>query len=235
MTLEDLHVHSTFSDGADSLVDNLRVAEARGLRRLGCVDHVRSDTTWVPQYVAGIEALRLTTRVDLLIGVEAKILNQAGFADVPDTLEGVDRIYLADHRLPLGDECLSPAEAKTRVRRGQVSRGGLVSALLDATEEALFRYPGSVLAHLFSILPKIKVSEDDVPIHYVDRIARAARATDAWLEIDERWRCPSPRTVRVFARRGVPVVLSTDSHEKDTIGRYRYATRVVRELGARVA
>ncbi|MFT7583509.1 MAG: putative metal-dependent phosphoesterase TrpH, partial [Myxococcota bacterium] len=44
---EDMHVHSTWSDGKDTLEANIAMAGQRGLRRLACVDHVRADTSWV--------------------------------------------------------------------------------------------------------------------------------------------------------------------------------------------
>jgi histidinol phosphatase-like PHP family hydrolase len=41
---EDFHVHSTFSDGESTLVENVRAARERALRTLCLVDHVRRDT-----------------------------------------------------------------------------------------------------------------------------------------------------------------------------------------------
>ena len=49
---EDNHVHSTFSDGKGTIAENIAAAEAVGLKRLVCVDHVRLDTTYVPEFVA---------------------------------------------------------------------------------------------------------------------------------------------------------------------------------------
>ena len=61
--LADLHVHSTFSDGRGTIEENIAAAEALGLGTLGCVDHVRVDTDWVPDYVAAVNRLRGSTRV----------------------------------------------------------------------------------------------------------------------------------------------------------------------------
>ena len=41
---EDMHVHSTFSDGKGSIAENIAEAERLGLRRMTCVDHVREST-----------------------------------------------------------------------------------------------------------------------------------------------------------------------------------------------
>jgi histidinol phosphatase-like PHP family hydrolase len=47
---EDFHVHSTFSDGASTLAENVRVARERRLRTLCLVDHVRAGTSWLPDF-----------------------------------------------------------------------------------------------------------------------------------------------------------------------------------------
>jgi hypothetical protein len=49
-----MHVHSTFSDGRNTLEENVAQAERVGLRALRCVDHVRTDTKWVPTFTAAV-------------------------------------------------------------------------------------------------------------------------------------------------------------------------------------
>jgi putative hydrolase len=87
-----------------------------------------------------------------------------------------------------------------------------------------------VIAHLFSVLPKLGLSESDVPEELLDQLAAITARSDAKIEISERWSCPSARTLRPFLDHGVPIVLSTDSHRRETIGRYSYCTGVLAEL-----
>ena len=54
---QDMHVHSTFSDGRDPIEGNVAEAEALGLTQLTCVDHVRAGTDWVPEYVAAVRRI----------------------------------------------------------------------------------------------------------------------------------------------------------------------------------
>ncbi|MBL4637270.1 MAG: hypothetical protein JKY56_25670 [Kofleriaceae bacterium] len=220
---EDMHVHSTFSDGKNTLLENLRVAEKLGLRRLGCVDHVREDTTWLPLFIYAIENLRTISSLEILACVEAKILDADGRLDVPNDLSGVDWIYAADHQLPLGDRCYTPREIRTAMEQGELHKSDVIATLLRATRGAIESYPRVVIAHLFSILPKLRISEEDVPLRHIEELARIAKNNGACIEIDERWRCPSLRTIRVFQRAGVPVWASTDSHRREKIGQYTYA------------
>lgn len=56
---EDWHVHSSFSDGSATVMQNVRAAEARGPRSLCVVDQVRGPTDWVSEFV---EACRVAAR-----------------------------------------------------------------------------------------------------------------------------------------------------------------------------
>ena len=231
-TLEDRHVHSTFSDGANPIEENIEEAERLGLRELTCVDHVRRATDWVPDYVAAIAALRPQTKVRLRCAIEAKLLDSTGALDLPEQIDGVDVIYAADHQVPLDDGPHNPREIADRLARDDLDTAGVLEAIVTSTASSLRRPQQVVIAHLFSVLPKIGVDEAEVPMPLIERLAAAAAAHGAWIEIDERWRCPSARTVRPFIARGVPLLLSTDSHRRETIGRYDYCLQVLNELDA---
>lgn len=221
---EDHHVHSIFSDGADTLETNIAAAERLGLRRMGCVDHVRRDTTYVSEYVRAVRAMAGRTRVVLSAGIEAKILNVIGELDLPEDTAGVDCIYIADHQFPTASGPVSPATIKAGLAAGTLDARGCVDDLVSATIAAMRRPArhSRVLAHLFSILPKIGLSESDVPDELIDAIGRAASETATVIEVNERWRCPTASVVNVFARLGADMVASTDSHRASDIGCYTY-------------
>ncbi len=226
----DMHVHSTFSDGADRLEDNIAEAEALGLTALGCVDHVRASTDWVPDYVAAVNGLRERTRVQLRCGIEAKLMDTTGALDLPENIDGVDAIYAADHQVPLESGPTHPREVKERISSGDLAAADVIDALLTSTARALERPQRVVIAHFLSILPKIGLTEADVSLEGLETLAEATARTGQEIEISERWRCPSAATLRPFKARGVPIVLSTDSHKRGTIGRYEHCLAVLREL-----
>jgi putative hydrolase len=227
----DMHVHSTFSDGRDRLEDNIAEAESLGLSALGCVDHVRQDTDWVPDYVNAVNRLRSRTIVELRCGIEAKLLDTSGALDLPGGIDGVDAIYAADHQVPLDDGPNHPRDVRARIEAGELGADEVIGALLTATARALDRPQRVVIAHFLSILPKLGLTEADVPASGLEALAAETARTGQEIEISERWRCPSAATLRPFKRHGVPIVLSTDSHRSDTIGRYEHCLAVLRELG----
>jgi putative hydrolase len=227
---QDMHVHSTFSDGRDTIEENVAAAECLGLLELTCVDHVRVDTDWVADYVAAVRRVNATTPVVLRCGVEAKLLDTTGNLDLPPELVGVDAIYAADHQVPLADGPHTPREVKALMAAGTLSAAEVLEAIVTSTAGALLQHSPVVIAHMFSILPKLGLSESDVPPRLLERLAAVTAQTGARIEISERWSCPNARTLRPFLRHGVPLLFSTDSHRSDTIGRYSYCVRVLAEL-----
>lgn len=229
---EDLHVHSTFSDGAGTIADNVAAATAAGLVRLGCVDHVRTDSDWLPTFVAAVHAAQRDTAIELRIGVEAKLLDQTGTLDVPAVRAGVDRIYAADHQLPLGARCLGPREVRGLLAAGEVTAAAVVTALVDALVGAAARYPRLVIAHLWSALPKVGITEDDVPEPELARLAEALYRHQVEIEIDEQWACPGIATARYLRRGGITILASSDAHRPAAIGRYQHVDAVFAALDA---
>lgn len=197
---EDYHVHSVFSDGVSTVTENVRVARQRGLRRICLVDHVRRDTAWVPDFVQAVQPLRELPGIDILAGVEAKILDRTGRLDLPgapDALAGIDLVLIADHQFPADLGPVEPREMGAALRSGEVSAQEVIECLVEATASAL-----GLLAH-------------------------RARVTGAIVEVNEKWSCPSARTLRAFASADVRLVASTDSHDCKDIGRYASVARAV--------
>ena len=228
---QDMHVHSTFSDGRDAIEDNVARAEALGLTELGCVDHVRVSTDWLPGYVAAVQRIRATTDVRLTCSIEAKLLDTTGALDLPPDIDGVEAIFAADHQVPLDDGPNHPRDVRERLERGDLTAQEVLEAIITSTARALDRPEPVVIAHFFSVLPKIGLDEAEVPEDLLQYLAAETARTGQTIEISERWRCPNARTLRPFVDSGVPIVVSTDSHRSDTIGQYEYCTGVVAELG----
>jgi putative hydrolase len=227
---QDMHVHSTFSDGRDPIEGNVAEAEALGLTQLTCVDHVRAGTDWVPDYVAAVRRARPETDVELACAVEAKLLDTTGALDLPERIDGIDAIYAADHQVPLADGPSHPRDVRDRLDRGTLTTEQVLEAIVTSTARALDRSEPVVIAHFLSILPKLGLTEADVPADLIDSLAGETARTGQRIEISERWRCPSARTLAPFLRRGVPILLSTDSHRRETIGRYDHCLAVLEEL-----
>ncbi|MGW6412886.1 PHP domain-containing protein [Streptomyces vinaceus] len=234
----DLHTHTDFSDGHDPLERVVAAAESAGLDTLVLTDHVRSDTTYLPQYTAAVRAARATTRVTLVCGVEAKIMNTDGHLDLPDDLTGVEHIALADHRFPLPDGPAHPEEIRSLLNAGTLTSAAVLRMLVAATTRAVEAVPGrrtAHLAHLFSILPKCGLAEDAVDAGLIAPLARACRQRGVAVELNEKWRCPSPRTAALLAHAGVRLGAGSDAHRAEAVGAFGWVTGALASAEQRIS
>lgn len=234
----DFHIHSVFSDDAVStLAENLEAAEARGLARVRFIDHVRQSTSWVPDFVAAVGSLAVPSSIELFTGVEAKLVDTRGTIDVPDDLVGVGAIVIADHQFPAADGPWSPGETRERIAAG-LSPDAVIEQFVDASVAAMtefeHRHPGldAQLAHWFSILPKVGLSEEQLTDEQLERWARAAADTGTAIEVNEKWACPGPRAIRAALAAGAPIVAATDSHDSSEVGRYDRVAAILEEATA---
>jgi putative hydrolase len=228
---QDHHVHSTFSNDAVSTVaENVAAARKRGLRTLCLADHVRHDSAWVPDFVSAVDALRPVPGLDVLAGVEVKIMDRTGRLDLPECIGGTDVVLIADHQFPGDLGPVHPRAMRNAIASGLVTAGEVIDCLIDATAGALMTATQLdqrlQLAHLFSLVPKMGLDEEAVSDRAIGQLARQARAAGARLEVNEKWACPSSRTVRAFAEAGVDLVASTDSHDCRDIGAYSWVRRI---------
>ncbi|MDM7832320.1 PHP domain-containing protein [Cellulomonas edaphi] len=231
----DHHVHSTFSDDAVSPpVDNLAAAVRAGLTTVRMVDHVRTTTTYVPDFLSVVRGLGRREGLAVLTGVEAKILDASGAVDAPPEVlaavggpHGVDRVLLADHQFPGTDGPWSPRATSERIAAGLAPADAL-EMLVTATVRAMRAVGRAQLAHPFSLLPKIGLTEDDISDDLLDELAAVAVETGTLVEVNEKWQCPGPRVRDRWAAAGVALVAASDAHVASDVGRYPWLATVKR-------
>lgn len=228
----DLHTHTDFSDGHDPLDRVVAAAESAGLNTLVLTDHVRADTTYLPRYAAAVQAARTTTPVRLVCGVEAKIMDTTGRLDLPDDLTGIDHIAIADHRFPLPDGPVHPQAVRDMLDAGSLTRRQALELLVRATTHAIGRIPdgrSAHLAHLFSVLPKAGLDETEADAALLAPLAHACRTHGVTVELNEKWRCPTPRTAALLARAGVTLGAGSDAHRADAVGAFGWVAAALAE------
>lgn len=223
----DWHTHSDLTDGADPWEAMATAATGAGLRLLGASDHVRRDSTWLPEYAARVRALEGLGGLTVRCGVEVKMLDDAGRLDLPDELPALDHVLVADHQFPGPDGPLHPRVVAARVAASPAAGPDAVDTLVAATCAAVGRAPAPVIvAHLFSLLPKCGLDADLVTDQHLDALASACRAADAAVEVNEKWRCPGIPALRRLAERGVRLVAGSDAHRTADVGRWHYLDEV---------
>jgi putative hydrolase len=226
----DLHTHTTTSDGIAGVAEMLTRAEQVGLRVVAITDHVRADTTWVPEYVREVAAASSGSGVDVVCGVEAKLLDTRGRLDLPGNLRGIAQVTAADHQFPTARGPLHPVAVRRMVGTGLVPAEDAVADLVRATARAVFAHDRVVVGHLFSVLPKAGLDPALVTAEMLDELASACRAAGAAVEVNEKWRTPSPDVVRRLADLGVEIVAASDAHTTAALGAWDYVSGVAQAV-----
>ncbi|WP_130011210.1 PHP domain-containing protein [Serinicoccus sediminis] len=227
----DWHTHSTTTDGQDPLADMVAAGAAAGLHTIGLSDHVRASTSWLPDYVREVRGLAASAPLAVRCGVEVKILDETGRLDLPVELPPLDYLLVADHQFPGPDGPVHPEEVRRRLEQGAWDAGSALDLLVTATARALAASPvPPILAHLFSLLPKCGLDEQQVTGEHLDALADACLATGGWVEVNEKWRCPGIPALTHLARRGVVVSAGSDAHRAVDVGRWDYVPVAEREF-----
>lgn len=236
----DWHTHSTVSDGADPLEGMLAAALVAGLHTWGASDHVRTSTTWVPEYVEAVRGLAATpparqAGLSVRCGVEVKILDSSGRLDLPRKLPELDYLLIADHQFPGADGPEHPSVVRDWVAADPSASEHAISTLIEATCAAVAASPAPpIVAHLFSLLPKCGLTESQVTDAHLDLLTQACRRAGAAVEVNEKWHCPEPRVVYALATAGVRITAGSDAHRAADVGRWSYLEQFTVQTGPAV-
>lgn len=215
----DLHVHSTWSDGAASIEEMVQAAKQRKLKYLAITDHSKRATVAngltaerLLEQWAEIDRLRPRYRgFQLLKGVEVDIL-ESGALDLPDeVLAQADWVVASIH---FGQN--QPRERITE-RAILALRNPHVSALAHPTGR---------------LINKRKPYEIDL-----DAVLAAARDYGKCLELNAHpWRLDLDDVACAAAKRlGVPIVIATDAHNINGLDALRFGVLQARRGGLAAA
>jgi len=197
----DLHMHTTATDGEDTLGDMVRAAAARGLEYVAITDHGQRVTM-----ARGLDRGRLLRQWD-----EIDRLNEALAADgTPPivVLKGIEVDMLERGGLDLPDEVLERADwVVASLHYGQNQpRDHITARIVEAIENPFVRVIGHPTGRLINRRPPYDVD--------IEAVIAAAARTGTFLEINANpWRLDlDDRHAAAAKRAGVKIVISTDAH-----------------------
>jgi len=174
----DLHVHSTFSDGASTVEENVASAAGHGMHTLGLVDHVRRSTDWLPSFVSALRALNGTAGLRILCAVEAKIPDVDGTIDMPGNMPSLDYVLVADHQLPRPDGPMHPRDAAELLQHNELSADVVVGDLVEATMNSLDCYDRVIRPTCSASCPSVASPRMTCPTRSsVDSVRRPSAGT----------------------------------------------------------
>jgi DNA polymerase (family X) len=197
----DLHMHSTWSDGAFSIEEMVEACRARGYQYIAITDH--------SQYLKvanGLERERLKKQHD-----EIRRLNEK--YDDFLILTGVEMDILPDGTLDYDDELLADVDVVIASIHSSFSQPE--EKIMNRLKNALINAHVDIIAHPTG---RLIGRREGYPVN-IDMLIQLAKETNTVLELNAN---PhrldlSAENVRKAQNSGVKIAINTDAHHRDTL------------------
>ena len=206
----DLHMHSTWTDGKDSVAEVVKQAEAMNMNTIAITDHIRSTSTYYPEYAKEIHAINKKTDVNILVGFEARIKNFKGELDVAEEVRKDADVRIASvHRFPFAGK-LFAADLFSK----EVAQGVELDLCLAGLEFGGF----DILGHPAGMCLK---QFGEFPSEYFEQIIIACNKNYIAFEISAAYHQKIYEQLKEILKQHNPlIVFSSDAHTKENIGNW---------------
>jgi DNA polymerase (family 10) len=197
----DLHMHTTATDGEDTLAEMVRAAIARGLQYIAITDHGQRVTM-----ARGLDTRRLLKQWDDIDRLNESMAEDGRPSIV--VLKGIEVDMLEKGGLDLPDAVLEKADwVVASLHYGQNQpRERITARIIEAIENPHVSVIGHPTGRLLNRRPPYDVD--------IEAVIAAAARTGTFLEINANpWRLDLHDIHAAAAKKaGVKIVISTDAH-----------------------
>ena len=233
--LSDLHIHSSFSDGADTPEEIVLYAIEKKMERIGFSDHsyTEFDLSYcmkkevIEAYKAEILRLKekYKDKISILLGIEQDFYSEEPTDDYDYIIGSVHYIKSGDSYIPIDDsaECL--------INAANTYFGGDIYALCEVYFDTVSKIRNADIIGHFDLVTKFNEQAplfDEKNSRYITAYERALDVlikTGIPFEINmgaisrgyRKTPYPSPDIIEYIKKRGGKIVLSSDAHRKEAI------------------
>ena len=233
---QDLHVHTTMSDGDLPVEEVVALAESRGVT-VGIADHVSSRNTarFVSTGAQLQRYLDVLEELPVFRAGEFCWCDPFGSALPEEVLNRFDYRVGSNHGFALpdgtwGSPWWQELPAPWRDRPQEVMEV-MVWNLCDMVRTM----PIQIAAHSTLMPPALLALEDDVHAWWTEereeRYVQALRESGVALEISNRYRLPHDRLLHRAKAAGVRFSLGSDGHRRNQVARLEWAVETARRIG----
>ncbi|MEL7655226.1 MAG: PHP domain-containing protein [Bacillota bacterium] len=214
----DLHTHTTFSHGKGSIEDNVKSAISKGLKTIGISDHGPGHVTYgvkrsnVAVMRSEIERLKpLYHEIEILLGVEANIINPSGKLDVTkEELSQFDYLLAGYHYGVFGE---APVWAL-----GLHVQNFILSKLHSSTRKQKSKNTELAIKAIYENEIKILTHPGDKGAFDIGEIALACAHRGTLMEISTWHDWLTVEGIKQAAKTDARFAISSDAHTPDRIG-----------------
>lgn len=221
----DYHIHTTFTDGADSVEDYIRAGVELGLEAIVFTEHVRKSSDWYFEYVETIETLRSTwnDRIAIFHGIEAKVLNTDGELDASDEMLDTAELVLGSvHRFPGHDGAPMVVHYRMEEDEFAATELSLAKAILKNPDVDVLAHPGGMFIRKF---------KKDLPSGFMEELVSNAVRYSGAIEINSSYLKDITLDTEPFSRMNPRVSPGSDAHRKEDLGAILAYLKTIRKNG----
>jgi len=228
----DLHTHTTFSHGKGSIEDNVKAAISRGLKTIGISDHGPGHVTYgvkrgnISVMRSEVERLKpLYPEIEILLGVEANIINPSGRLDVTEEeRKQFDYLLAGYHYGVFGEKPFFAlgVHAQNFIVNGWFHKSTKKQELLNTglTVRAIYENDIKILTH-----------PGDKGVFDIGEIALACADRGTLMEVSTWHKWLTVEGIRKAAKTDALFVISSDAHTPERIGDCQGAVDRIKEAG----
>lgn len=202
----DLHLHSKFSDGENTIEEMVEKAIELGYDVIAITDHVRRTTDWLDDYIAEIELVRRKfPTIKIYSGIEAKVIDLEGNIDAQEWFyDKVDLVLSAFHRIPKGkDIYLTKDEI-------YADKSKALNLWYQGFMKVLENRNVDIIAHPTAILKKYGI---DLPLDIKKELAKMVKKSGKIIELNTRYKVPDIQLFKLLlSEKDVCFSIGSDSH-----------------------
>lgn len=233
---QDLHVHTTMSDGEVPLEEVVRLAAERGVR-IGIADHVstRNPARFVATHEQLLRYLEAVEAQPVFVAAEFCWCDPFAAALPPEVFARFDYCIGSNHGFALPDDTWATPWWTGLPDPWSARPHELMDVMVANLCDLVAKMPIQIVAHPTFMPAALLHIEDDVHAWWTeereDRFIEAVVQAGVALEISNRYRLPHDRFLRKAKQAGARFSLGSDGHRASQIARLEWAVETARRVG----
>lgn len=204
----DLHIHSTWTDGKNSIQENIEFSKLNAMKTIAITDHIRKSSVYFDDYAKEIKKLKLETQFDILAGFEARIKDFYGNLDVNENVQKSADVRIASvHRFPFASKLFEANCFPQNV--AEAIEFDLCCSAIQNSDFDILGHPGGMCLKEFN----------SFSIEYFDQIIFLCNKHNIAFEISYAYHSEIFNYLAPLLKKHNPyVIFSSDAHSKEKIG-----------------
>lgn len=204
----DFHIHSTWTDGKHSILENIIYSKSLDMKAIAITDHIRRSSVYFEEYDIEIKKLAKELQFNVLTGFEARISDFNGNLDVKEFVQKSADIRIASvHRFPFASKLFEASCFSKDV--AQAIEFDLCCSAIKNSDFDILGHPGGMCLKEF----------DDFALEYFDQIIYLCNKHDIAFEISYAYHSKIYDNLIPLLKKHNPfVIFSSDAHSREKIG-----------------